>query len=75
MRAVRCNTFGPPESLVVEDIASLQTAAGEARVEVKAAGVNFPDALIIQNKYQTKPPLPFSFYAASRSTVQQTCLP
>ena len=60
MRAVRCNTFGTPESLVVEDIAPLQPAAGEALVDVKAAGVNFPDALIIQNKYQTKPPLPFT---------------
>ena len=60
MRAVRCNTFGPPESLAVEDIAPLQPAAGEALVDVKAAGVNFPDALIIQNKYQTKPPLPFT---------------
>ena len=75
MRAVRCNTFGPSESLAVEDIAPLQPAAGEARVDVKAAGVNFPNALIIQKKYQTKPPLPFSFYAASRRTVQQTCLP
>ena len=75
MRALRCNTFGPPESLAVEDIAPLQPAAGEALVDVKAAEVNFPDALIIQNKYQTKPPLSFSFYAASRSTVQQTCLP
>ena len=60
MRAVRCNAFGPPESLVVEDIASPQPAAGEALIDVKAAGVNFPDALIIQNKYQAKPPLPFT---------------
>ena len=60
MRAVRCNAFGPPESLIVDDIASLQPAAGEALIEVKAAGVNFPDALIIQNKYQAKPPLPFT---------------
>lgn len=60
MKAVRCNTFGHPESLVVEDIASLQPAEGEALIDVKAAGVNFPDALIIQNKYQAKPPLPFT---------------
>ena len=60
MRAVRCNTFGPPESLVVENMAPLQPAAGEVLIDVKAAGVNFPDALIIQNKYQTKPPLPFT---------------
>lgn len=60
MRAVRCKAFGPPESLVVEDIASPEPAAGEALIDVTAAGVNFPDALIIQNKYQTKPPLPFT---------------
>lgn len=60
MRAVLCKSFGPPETLVVEDIPALQPGPGEAVVAVKAAGVNFPDTLIIQNKYQTKPPLPFS---------------
>ncbi len=60
MRAVRCNAFGAPESLVVEDIASPVPGAGEVLIDVKAAGVNFPDSLIIQNKYQVKPPLPFT---------------
>jgi NADPH2:quinone reductase len=60
MRAVRCNAFGAPESLVVEDIASPVPGAGEVLIDVKAAGVNFPDSLIIQNKYQIKPPLPFT---------------
>lgn len=60
MRALRCNNYGPPQSLVVEDIAPPAPAAGEVLIEVKAAGVNFPDALIIQNKYQIKPPLPFT---------------
>jgi len=60
MRAVLCKSFGPPESLVVEDIASPVPGPGEVVVSVKAACVNFPDVLIIENKYQVKPPLPFS---------------
>lgn len=60
MRAVLCKSYGPPETLVVEEIPSLQPGPGQVVVSVKAAGVNFPDTLIIQNKYQFKPPLPFS---------------
>ena len=60
MKAVLCRQYGPPESLVVEEIASPKAGPGEAVISVKAASVNFPDVLIIQNKYQFKPPLPFS---------------
>jgi NADPH2:quinone reductase len=60
VRAVICKQHGPPESLVVEDLPSPVAGPGEAVVSVKAASVNFPDVLIIQNKYQVKPPLPFS---------------
>src|ERR1700704_4544736 len=60
MKAVLCRQFGPPESLVVEDLPSPRPGAGEVVVSVKATSVNFPDVLIIQNKYQVKPPLPFS---------------
>ena len=60
MKAVLCKQFGPPDSLVVEDVPSPKTGPGEVVVSVKAASVNFPDVLIIQNKYQFKPPLPFS---------------
>ena len=60
MRAVLCKSFGPPDSLVVEDVPSPVPGAGEVVISVRAAGVNFPDVLIIQNKYQLKPPLPFS---------------
>ena len=60
MKAVLCKAYGPPESLVVEDIPSPIPAPGEVVVSVKATSVNFPDVLIIQNKYQVKPPLPFS---------------
>src|SRR3982075_576378 len=60
MKAVLCKQYGPPETLVVEDVPSPRAGPGEVVVSVKAASVNFPDVLIIQNKYQVKPPLPFS---------------
>src|SRR5512134_4083223 len=60
MKAVLCKQFGPPDSLVVEELDSPRAGPGEVVVSVKAASVNFPDVLIIQNKYQFKPPLPFS---------------
>jgi NADPH2:quinone reductase len=60
MKALRCRQHGGPELLTVEDIAAPVPKAGEVVVNVKAAGVNFPDALIIQNKYQFKPALPFT---------------
>ena len=60
MKAVLCKQYGPPESLTFEEWPSPRPGPGEAVVTVKAASVNFPDVLIIQNKYQFKPPLPFS---------------
>ena len=60
MKAILCKEFGPPESLVYEEVPSPKPGPGEVVVTMKAASVNFPDVLIIQNKYQFKPPLPFS---------------
>ena len=60
MKAVLCKQYGPPESLTFEELPSPRPGPGEAVVTVRAASVNFPDVLIIQNKYQFKPPLPFS---------------
>jgi NADPH2:quinone reductase len=60
MRALLCKEHGPPSTLVVEEVADPVAEGSDAVVRVHAAGVNFPDALIIQNKYQFKPPLPFS---------------
>ena len=59
MKAVVCKAWGPPESLVVEDRPSLKAAPGMVVLSVKAANVKFSDTLIIANKYQTKPELPF----------------
>ena len=60
MKAVVCKAWGGPETLVVEDVMLADPGPGEVRIRVRAAGVNFPDVLIIQNKYQMKPALPFS---------------
>ena len=60
MKAVLCKRYGPPSELVVEDVPSPKPGEGQVLVAVQAAGVNFPDTLIIQGKYQFKPELPFS---------------
>ena len=60
MKALLCKQYGPPDSLVVEEIAPLEAEKGQIVIDVKACGVNFPDTLIIQGKYQFKPPFPFS---------------
>ncbi len=60
MRAILCKAFGPPESLVLEEIDDPHAGQGQVVVDVHACAVNFPDVLIIQNLYQFKPPLPFS---------------
>jgi NADPH2:quinone reductase len=60
MKAVLCQAYGPPESLVFVETATPEPGPGEVVVTMKAASVNYPDVLIIENKYQTKPPLPFS---------------
>ena len=60
MKAVLSEKPGPPESLVVRDIPTPEPGRGEVRIKVRAAGVNFPDTLIIEDKYQFKPPRPFS---------------
>lgn len=60
MKAVICNAYGPPENLEVEDIPAPTAGAGQVVVEVRAAGVNFPDLLMCQGLYQIKPPPPFS---------------
>lgn len=60
MKAVLCKHYGPPDTLVVEEVASPVPGLGQVVVAVHASAVNFPDTLIIENKYQFKPALPFS---------------
>lgn len=60
MKAVICNRFGDPEQLTIEEVVTPDLRAGDVRIQVKAAGVNFPDLLMIQGLYQMKPDFPFS---------------
>lgn len=60
MKAVLCEKLGGPETLTIRDIDAPAPGAGEVRIAVEACGVNFPDTLIIEGKYQMKPDLPFS---------------
>ena len=60
MRAILCKAFGPPASLVLENVPSLEPGAKEVVIGVKACGVNFPDVLAVQGKYQAKLAFPFS---------------
>jgi len=59
MRAIVCETLGPPSALKLVDLPTPAVGARQLRVRVLAAGVNFPDALIVQGLYQMRPPLPF----------------
>jgi NADPH2:quinone reductase len=60
MRALVCRAYGPPEALSIEERSDPAPAPGEALIAVAAAALNFPDVLMIQGKYQTQPPFPFT---------------
>ena len=60
MRALRCHAFDQPETLSQDTVPDPVPAAGEIVVQVSAAGVNFPDALMVMGQYQVRPPLPFT---------------
>lgn len=69
MRALVCKEFGPLDTLRVEEVPSPVAGPGEVLIDVAAASVNFPDALMVQGKYQVKPPLPFIAGAELAGTV------
>jgi len=60
MRALRCNTYGPPESAVIEELPTPEPGEGQIRIDVHAASINFPDVLIMQDQYQVSAELPFT---------------
>jgi NADPH2:quinone reductase len=60
MKAVVCHEFGPIDTLVLEDRPDPAPGAGEVIIDIKAAGVNFPDGLMVRGEYQMKPPRPFT---------------
>ena len=59
MRALLCKQYGPPETLLIEELPDPVAGPGEVLVDVKAAGINFPDVLVIAGTYQVKIPPPF----------------
>ena len=60
MKAVLCKAYGPPEDLVIEEVQAPACGPGQVRIGVHAVGINFPDCLMIEGKYQFKPEFPFS---------------
>jgi NADPH:quinone reductase len=60
MKALICRAFGPVDSLTLEEVPDPKPVAGEVLVGVRACGINFPDTLVVQGKYQFKPTPPFS---------------
>ncbi|MBJ64920.1 MAG: NADPH:quinone oxidoreductase [Rhodobiaceae bacterium] len=60
MKALLCKEYGPPESLSYEEIDDPELIDGHILVDIYSASVNFPDVLMIENKYQFRPPLPFA---------------
>lgn len=60
MKALLCKTLGLPCTLTLDEVPDPQPGPGQVLLEMRAAGVNFPDALVIQGKYQFKPTLPFA---------------
>ena len=59
-KAIVCRTLGPPEDLRIEKFPSQPLQAGQVRVALRAAGINFPDILMAAGEYQLKPALPFT---------------
>lgn len=60
VRAVVCRELGAPEVLRLETVEQVALAPGQVRVAIHAAGINFPDTLMVAGQYQLKPPLPFT---------------
>ncbi len=60
MKAVLCKSYGPPENLTFEEIEDPKPKAHEVLIDIYAAGLNFPDTLQIEGKYQFQPPFPFT---------------
>jgi NADPH2:quinone reductase len=71
MKVMLCGAYGPPETLMVADLPSLKAGPGQVVISVKACGVNFPDVLMIQNKFRFKPTLPFAPGGEIAGTIKE----
>ncbi len=59
MRAVMCQSYGEPDSLVIDEVPEPEPGAGQVRIAIRAAGVNYVDGLLAAGRYQVKIPPPF----------------
>jgi NADPH2:quinone reductase len=71
MRVAQLNEFGGPEALRLEEVAQPSPGPGEVLIKVTAVGLNFFDTLLLRNKYQVTPPLPFSPGAEIAGTIKE----
>jgi NADPH2:quinone reductase len=71
MKAVLSKAVGGPETLVLEELPDPVAGPGQVVLTVKACGVNYPDVLIIEDKYQFKPPRPFAPGGEVAGVVEQ----
>src|SRR6202161_4773268 len=60
MKAILCSQYCGPDDLLLSEVPDPVPAANEAVIAIKSAALNFFDLLMIQGKYQIKPPFPFS---------------
>ena len=70
MRAARCHHYGPPDSVVVEEVDDPVPSEGQVVVDVAAAALNFPDVLVVADQYQITIPLPFTVGSEFAGTVR-----
>src|SRR5258706_14792675 len=70
MKAILCSQYCQPDDLVLADVPDPVAGPGEAVIGIKSAALNFFDILMIQGKYQTKPPFPFSPAAEIAGVVE-----
>ncbi len=71
MKALLCTHYGPPEEMELRDMPSPKPGKNQVLISVKACGVNFPDVLMIQDKYQFRPTIPFPPGGEVSGTVKE----
>ena len=72
MRAAVCPAYGPPDVIRIEELPTPAVAAGQVRVRVGAAAVNFPDVLLVANQYQVSVDAPFVPGSEFAGTILET---
>src|ERR671919_358022 len=70
MRVAQFSEFGGPQALRLEEVEAPSPGLGEILIKVTAVGLNFFDTLLLRNKYQVTPPLPFSPGAEIAGTIE-----